>query len=199
MKKLLLFFLTLLSINTGICQKNLTLGILAGTGKPELILGYISSSWQLGGLSLLRPVNLGIYGNYAITKQIHAGADVSYYRLILQESNKNGDPIIQDKFHYLNIAPYVAYEPTKWVSIAFNISLRPLLKFEQGNDLYSSAATLLSYYGPRLTLKPVKQIGIDIGYENGARSFAVGHIGPDPTLLTNTVWYANIRIAPFAN
>lgn len=192
-KRILVFISVNILIKTGFCQTKTTIGLIAGSGLPDLSIGYFKPNWTLGGVTLLKPLSLGVYGEYTVRKQVKIGIDVTYYRLPLQVSDNLRNPVFKETFTYLNLAPYVAYEPVKWVSVALNLSVRPLLNYSPKE--FPPSTALLSYYGPRLTVKPIKQLGIDFGYEIYSRPFATA-IG-DPASLANTTIYANIRYILF--
>lgn len=185
-----------LSLSSGFCQQKLVTGFIIGSGLPNLSIGYNQSNSTLGGVTLLKPISLGVYGEYAVRKRIKIGLDVTYYRLPLEVSDGRGNVTFIETFTYLNVAPYLAFEPVRYISVAFNLSLRPLLTYSP--EQFPPTATLLSYYGPRLTLKPIKQIGIDLGYEAYSRPFATAHIIGGPVSLANTAVYINIRLTLFA-
>jgi hypothetical protein len=193
LKRVASFVVVSLLIRTGFCQSTTTFGLIFGSGLPKLSIGYTIPNWNLGGVTLLKPLSLGIYGEHHINKQFKTGLDLTYYRLPLNVSDGLGKSVFQETFNYLSIAPYVAYEPVKWISVAFNLSGRHLLNYKHEAFIFSPSQTILLYYGPRLTVKPVKQLCIDLGYETYSRSFAVGHIGLGPSSLSNSTVYANIR------
>lgn len=195
-KKILIFIIINMLIGTGFCQSNITFGLIVGSGLPNLSIGYISPNWSLGGVTVLKPISIGVYGQYSVSKRFKTGLDLTYYRLPIRVSDNVGKPVFREMFNYLNLSPYVAYEPIKWVSLAFNLSIRPLLNYSPKE--FSPGTALLSYYGPRLTIKPIKQLGIDFGYETCNRSFAIAHVLGDPAFLSNSMAYANIRFTPFA-
>lgn len=194
-KAILLLSSLILIVNTGFCQKKIVTGFIVGSGLPDLSIGYTQPNWTLGGVRLLKPLSLGAYGEYAVSKQVKTGLDLTYYRLPLEVSDGRGNVTFVETFSYVNVAPYIAYEPVKWCSFAFNFSIRPLLAYSPKE--FPPTATLLSYYGPRLTIKPIKQIGIDLGYEKYSRPFASARILGDVASLANTMTYINIRFTPF--
>lgn len=186
-----IFIIVIFLTKSGFSQPKIAMGVIVGTGFTNLSLGYTTPNITLGGVHLLKPISLGLYGEYTVTKQFKAGLDVTYYRLPLEVSDGRGNITFLEKFTYLNIAPFIAYEPVKWVAIAFNFSVRPLLSYTPRE--FPPSATLLSYYGPRLTIKPIKQLGIDFGYETYSRPFATTSIIGGPVSLANTTLYTNIR------
>lgn len=198
LKTVLLSISLNLFFNPSFCQQKLVIGLIGGSGIPDLTIGYSKPNWTLGGIKLLKPLSLGVYGEYSISKKVKTGVDMTYYRLPLEVSDGLGNVTFLETFTYLNVAPYIAFEPVKYISVAFNLSLRPLLTYS--SKLVIPTPTLLTYYGPRLTIKPIKQIGIDIGYENYIRPFATADIGGGVrAFFVNTSVYLNIRFTPFVN
>ncbi|SFF31418.1 hypothetical protein SAMN05216167_14616 [Spirosoma endophyticum] len=79
-----------LSFNTGFCQQKVLVGFIGGSGLSNLSIGYTQLNTTLGGVRLLKPLSLGVYGEYSISKKVKTGVDITYYRLPLEVSDGRG-------------------------------------------------------------------------------------------------------------
>lgn len=191
-KKVFLFII-LLSTNVVLGQSRSSIGLVMGSGLADLKISYSDPTWRLGGISAKKPLNIGMYSEYSVSKIFKVGFDLTYYHLPIQIADYTRTPVLKETFNYLNISPYFSCKPLKWFSISFNLSLRPLLN--HNTAVLGPTSSLLTYYGPRFTIIPFKQVGIDFGYENHAKYFAIANLGAYRALFSNSILYTNIRFS----
>lgn len=169
-------------------QRNFSIGVCIGTGYSIQKTELSNPLFTFNGTSVQAPAWIGIHSRRDNIGRFFVGADIQYSSLRFRIADISNKTLFINRYHYIGISPYAGLRVTKWLGIVGAINLKTLLSSQ--TFFVNQTRSSLTYFSPRINIKPVANMSIDVGYEHPTRNFAsIAYYGNYSLFYNSTIFF----------